>query len=75
MIVDSGNATTLAWLDESLRWANGEGRLKLIGLLSTVRDDVFFELEAMNVAKFPLRRPHSEIHPDEGGKNAASVRE
>jgi hypothetical protein len=73
--MDRDNATTLNWLDESLRWANGEGRLKLVGLLSSVRDDVFFELETMNVANFPLRRPRSEIRPDKGKKNAASVRE
>ncbi|CAN5756692.1 hypothetical protein BH20ACT12_BH20ACT12_01220 [soil metagenome] len=57
--MDHDNAKTLIWLDDSLRWANGEGRPKLVSLLTRVREDVSFDLETTNAAKSPLRR-----HPD-----------
>lgn len=62
--MDRDSAKTLTWLDESLRWANSEGRPKLVSLLTRVREDFYFDLESTNAAKSPLRRSHPEYAPE-----------
>ncbi len=73
--MDHDNAKTLIWLDDSLRWANGEGRPKLVSLLTRVREDVSFDLETTNAAKSPsLRRRHPDALPSAVDKNAGNGR-
>lgn len=72
--MDHDDQETLIWLDESLRWANGEGRPKLVSLLTHVREDINFELETTNAAESPLRRRHPDALPSAVDKNGANVR-
>ncbi len=73
--MDHDNQRTLIWLEESLRWAKGECRPKLVSLLTCVWEDVKFDLETTNAAKSPLRRRHPDALPSAVDKYAANGRE